>query len=166
MAAGLPAPIHHKQCDLSILPGIAVPRACHRIVGLTDRSDAEHLYRPPSSHVPSRSDKRREFALASRFEREILDLFGLYPADHPGLRRLTTVKSAASVAVPARAQYLRLVLLELERLYNHIADVGAICTDTGFAFANAHSMRLREDLLRLNQRLTSGCCAASWFLAA
>ncbi|MBI2822356.1 MAG: hypothetical protein HYX74_09035 [Acidobacteria bacterium] len=27
------------------------------------------------------------------------------------------------------------------------------CTDTGFAFANAHAMRLREDLLRLNDRL-------------
>jgi Ni,Fe-hydrogenase III large subunit len=46
------------------------------------------------------------------------------------------------------------VFLELERLYNHIADVGAICADTGFAFANVHAMRLREDLLRLNGRLT------------
>src|SRR5260370_19166184 len=27
--------------------------------------------------------------LASRFEREILDLFGLFPTDHPDLRRLT-----------------------------------------------------------------------------
>jgi Ni,Fe-hydrogenase III large subunit len=45
------------------------------------------------------------------------------------------------------------VLLELERIYNHIADVGAICTDTGFAFANAHAMRLREEVLRLNARL-------------
>jgi Ni,Fe-hydrogenase III large subunit len=46
------------------------------------------------------------------------------------------------------------VLLELERIYNHIADVGAICTDTGFAVANVHALRLREDLLRLNARLT------------
>lgn len=204
--------------------------------------------------------------LASRFEREILDLFGLYPADHPDLRRLTkhqfwpadyhpmlkdsiarsgfsddgtpypfrkvegegifeitvgpvhagiiepghfrfsvegetivnlesrlyfvhkgieklfetipfargvelaerisgdssvahsvafcqAIESLAGITVPERAAYLRVVLLELERLYNHIADVGAICTDTGFAIANAHAMRLREDLLRLNGRL-------------
>ncbi len=64
------------------------------------------------------------------------------------------VERCAGVEVPRRADYLRVVLQELERLYNHIADVGAICTDTGFAVANAHAMRLREDILRLNARLT------------
>jgi Ni,Fe-hydrogenase III large subunit/Ni,Fe-hydrogenase III component G len=63
------------------------------------------------------------------------------------------VEALAGVTIPPRAAYLRVVLLELERLYNHIADVGAICTDTGFAVANAHALRLREDLLRLNARL-------------
>ena len=63
------------------------------------------------------------------------------------------VESLAGAIIPPRAAYLRVVLLELERLYNHIADVGAICTDTGFAVANAHALRLREDLLRLNARL-------------
>ena len=63
------------------------------------------------------------------------------------------VESLASVTIPQRAAYLRVVLLELERINNHIADVGAICTDTGFAFANAHAMRLREEVLRLNARL-------------
>ena len=63
------------------------------------------------------------------------------------------VESLAGVTIPERAAYLRVVLLELERLYNHIADVGAICTDTGFAVANAHALRLREGLLRLNARL-------------
>jgi Ni,Fe-hydrogenase III large subunit/Ni,Fe-hydrogenase III component G len=64
------------------------------------------------------------------------------------------IESLAEVTIPVRAAFLRVVLLELERLYNHIADVGAICTDTGFAFANAHAMRLREEVLRLNFRLT------------
>jgi Ni,Fe-hydrogenase III large subunit/Ni,Fe-hydrogenase III component G len=63
------------------------------------------------------------------------------------------VEALAGVTIPERASYLRLVLLELERIYNHIADTGAICTDTGFAFANAHAMRLREEVLRLNARL-------------
>ena len=40
------------------------------------------------------------------------------------------VEALAGVTIPPRAAYLRVVLLELERLYNHIADVGAICTDT------------------------------------
>ena len=44
--------------------------------------------------------------------------------------------------------------LELERLYNHIADIGAISTDVAFVVANAHAMRLKERLLRLNEELT------------
>lgn len=77
----------------------------------------------------------------------------------------SAIESLAGVEIPLRAAYLRVVLLELERLYNHIADVGAICADTGFAFANAHAMRLREDLFRLNARLTGhrllrGCLEA------
>ena len=35
------------------------------------------------------------------------------------------VESLAGVTIPPRAAYLRVVLLELERLYNHVADVGA-----------------------------------------
>jgi Ni,Fe-hydrogenase III large subunit len=46
------------------------------------------------------------------------------------------------------------VLLEMERLYNHIGDFGAIANDTGFAVAHAHCFRIRERLLRLNKRLT------------
>jgi Ni,Fe-hydrogenase III large subunit/Ni,Fe-hydrogenase III component G len=63
------------------------------------------------------------------------------------------VERCAGIEAPERAAYLRVVFQELERLYNHIADVGAICMDTGFAIANAHAMRLREDVLRLNERL-------------
>lgn len=64
------------------------------------------------------------------------------------------LESLAGIEIPARARYLRVVLLEMERLYNHIADFGAIANDTGFAIANAHCSRLRERLLRLNKALT------------
>ena len=43
---------------------------------------------------------------------------------------------------------MRTILLELERVYNHIADIGAIATDVGFVVANAHAGRLREMVLR------------------
>ncbi len=64
------------------------------------------------------------------------------------------VESLSGVDVPPRARYLRVILLELERLYNHVADFGMIANDTGFAFAHAHCFRIRERLLRLNRRLT------------
>ena len=64
------------------------------------------------------------------------------------------VERAAGVEAPPRARALRTVCLELERLYNHIGDIGAIATDVAFAVANAHAMRLRERVFRLNEELT------------
>lgn len=59
-----------------------------------------------------------------------------------------------SLDVPPRARYLRTLFLELERLYNHIGDVGAICNDTAYALAHAHCGRMKERLMQLNDRLT------------
>jgi Ni,Fe-hydrogenase III large subunit/Ni,Fe-hydrogenase III component G len=64
------------------------------------------------------------------------------------------LESLAGREVPARAAWLRVVLLELERLYNHVGDVGMIVNDTGFAFGHAHCFRLREELMRVNEALT------------
>lgn len=64
------------------------------------------------------------------------------------------VESLSDVEVPVRARYWRVILLEFERLYNHVADLGAIANDTGFAVAQAHALRIRETLLRLNKKLT------------
>ena len=64
------------------------------------------------------------------------------------------VERAAEVEAPARARALRTLCLELERLYNHVADIGAICTDVAFVTAHMHAMRLKEQVLRLNEDLT------------
>ncbi len=64
------------------------------------------------------------------------------------------LEAAAGVSVPERAKYLRVVFLEMERLYNHVADFGMIANDTGYAVAHSHCFRIRERLLRLNKRLT------------
>lgn len=53
--------------------------------------------------------------------------------------------------VSMRANYIRTVVLELERLYNHVGDVGNICAGVGFAFGTMHGARLKEDLMRLNE---------------
>jgi Ni,Fe-hydrogenase III large subunit/Ni,Fe-hydrogenase III component G len=64
------------------------------------------------------------------------------------------VEQAAQVEVPERARRIRTILLELERIYNHTSDIGAIATDVGFVIANAHASRLREMILELNEELT------------
>ena len=64
------------------------------------------------------------------------------------------VEALSGTAAPPRARYLRVLLLELERLYNHVGDFGMIANDTGFSVAQSHCFRIRERLLRLNKRLT------------
>jgi Ni,Fe-hydrogenase III large subunit/Ni,Fe-hydrogenase III component G len=64
------------------------------------------------------------------------------------------VEDALGLLVPEPQQRLRAVLLELERLYNHIADIGALCNDVGHGILNAHALRIRERLLRINDSVT------------
>src|SRR6516225_11984781 len=64
------------------------------------------------------------------------------------------IESVSDTEVPQRALVMRTILLELERVCNHIGDIGAIATDVGFAVANAHAGRLREMVVRLNEGLT------------
>lgn len=64
------------------------------------------------------------------------------------------VEDALQVSVPREAQRMRALLLELERMHNHIADLGALCNDCGYAIAHTHTQRLRERLLRLNHQTT------------
>ncbi len=64
------------------------------------------------------------------------------------------IERAANVEAPPRARALRSLCLELERLYNHIGDIGAIATDVAFVVANMHAMRLKERILRVNELLT------------
>ena len=63
------------------------------------------------------------------------------------------VETIAGCSIPARAAALRTLWLELERLYNHIGDLGNICAGVGFAVGAAFGARLKEDLQRLNERL-------------
>jgi Ni,Fe-hydrogenase III large subunit/Ni,Fe-hydrogenase III component G len=53
------------------------------------------------------------------------------------------------VAAPPRAKWLRGMMLEAERIANHLGDLGALGNDGGFGFALAQFSRLREDWLRL-----------------
>jgi Ni,Fe-hydrogenase III large subunit/Ni,Fe-hydrogenase III component G len=47
-----------------------------------------------------------------------------------------------------RAQFLRALCLEIERIQNHLGDLGALGNDAGFAFGLAQFSRLKEEWLR------------------
>jgi Ni,Fe-hydrogenase III large subunit len=57
-------------------------------------------------------------------------------------------EAALGIAPPDRAHWLRALMAELERIANHLGDVGAICNDAAFALMNSHCAVLRERVLR------------------
>jgi Ni,Fe-hydrogenase III large subunit len=59
-------------------------------------------------------------------------------------------EAALELVVPDRAIWLRALLAELERLANHLGDIGAICNDASFALMHAHCSVLRESVLRVS----------------
>ena len=61
------------------------------------------------------------------------------------------VEALTGSAIPDRARWGRLVLAELERLYNHVGDLGNICAGIGFYPGVARHGALKERLLRLNE---------------
>jgi Ni,Fe-hydrogenase III large subunit/Ni,Fe-hydrogenase III component G len=63
------------------------------------------------------------------------------------------VETLAGAVIPPRAAALRTLFLELERLYNHIGDLGNMCAGVGFAVGASFGARLKEDVQRLNERL-------------
>jgi Ni,Fe-hydrogenase III large subunit/Ni,Fe-hydrogenase III component G len=64
------------------------------------------------------------------------------------------VEDAIGIDVDEGTRATRALLLEAERLYNHVNDLGAIANDVGYGIAHAHTQRLRETLLRHNKALT------------
>jgi Ni,Fe-hydrogenase III large subunit len=63
------------------------------------------------------------------------------------------VEDAQGTALDEHTGRLRALALELERLYNHVGDIGALCNDVGHGILNAHAQRIREQLLRVNDRV-------------
>jgi Ni,Fe-hydrogenase III large subunit len=60
-----------------------------------------------------------------------------------------TCEALAGIPAPARAQWLRAVALELERLANHTGDLGALANDVAFLPTSAACGRIRGDFLNL-----------------
>jgi len=58
------------------------------------------------------------------------------------------VEAALGAEISGRAQALRALMAELERLANHIGDIGAVCNDAAFALMHAQCSILREGVLR------------------
>jgi Ni,Fe-hydrogenase III large subunit/Ni,Fe-hydrogenase III component G len=61
----------------------------------------------------------------------------------------------SGISAPAQVAYLRAIFLELERLYNHVNDIGGIALDVGFSYPSAYASIIKETILQLNEDLTA-----------
>jgi Ni,Fe-hydrogenase III large subunit len=59
----------------------------------------------------------------------------------------TALEALAGSKITLRAAAIRGIALELERLANHVGDLGALCTDIAFLPCSAYLGRLRGDLI-------------------
>jgi len=71
-----------------------------------------------------------------------------------GIAWAEAVETLTATEAPARAVWARVLLAELERLYNHVGDLGNMCAGIGFASGVARLGLLKERLVRANDALT------------
>ncbi len=65
-----------------------------------------------------------------------------------------SVERAAKIDVPERAEYIRSIILEVERLHSHLLWVGVACHLLGYDAGFMHSWRIREKVMVLAELLT------------
>jgi Ni,Fe-hydrogenase III large subunit/Ni,Fe-hydrogenase III component G len=64
------------------------------------------------------------------------------------------MEGALGVTMPPSHAALRSLLLELERIYNHVGDLGNLCAGTALSGLLAEGLHLKERLFEANQRFT------------
>jgi Ni,Fe-hydrogenase III large subunit/Ni,Fe-hydrogenase III component G len=65
-----------------------------------------------------------------------------------------SVESAATVPVPPRAEYIRTIMLEIERLHSHLLWVGLACHIVGFDTLFMQSFRIREPIMWIAEKIS------------
>ncbi len=72
------------------------------------------------------------------------------------------IERLGSVAVPERAQYIRVILCELNRLASHLVFLGTFAQDVGATTVFLYAFREREKILDLLEAMTGARLTYNW----
>jgi len=64
------------------------------------------------------------------------------------------IEQISMTEVPRRAAFLRVLFAEMERLYNHVGDIGNMCAGIGYAYGINQGAQVKERLMQLNDFVT------------
>jgi Ni,Fe-hydrogenase III large subunit/Ni,Fe-hydrogenase III component G len=64
------------------------------------------------------------------------------------------VEDAAALKAPPRAEYIRTIMLEIERLHSHLLWVGLACHIVGFDTLFMQSFRIREPIMKIAEKIS------------
>jgi Ni,Fe-hydrogenase III large subunit/Ni,Fe-hydrogenase III component G len=64
------------------------------------------------------------------------------------------VERMTGLEISEKASAIRTLALELERIYNHIGDIGNMCAGTALAVGYMNGAVIKERLMQLNERIT------------
>jgi len=71
-----------------------------------------------------------------------------------GLGFCEAAEQIAGIQVPPRARILRTLALELERLYNHVGDIGNICAGASYHYGTSAGARMKEAVQQACEQLS------------
>jgi Ni,Fe-hydrogenase III large subunit/Ni,Fe-hydrogenase III component G len=71
-----------------------------------------------------------------------------------GIGFCEAAEQIAGIAVPKRARALRTLALEMERLYNHVGDIGNIAAGASYHYGTSVGARMKEALQQVSEQLT------------
>ncbi len=89
--------------------------------------------------------------------KETLDIISKISGDNNvniAIGYLEAAESILNIQITERAEYIRVILAELERIWNYVRDVAWIFMDIGFALPAQNLFALQEEFMRLNKNLS------------
>jgi Ni,Fe-hydrogenase III component G len=140
--------------------------------------DRDHLLVSVLAMLPAEAPRIESISdvvpAANWAEREFRDLVGIEPVGHQHPRRLIlpdgwpegvhplrkevawnlSPEEAVAVRPPPRAEYIRTIMLELERLHSHLLWVGLAGHIVGFDTLFMQSFRIREPVMWLAEKIS------------